>query len=453
MMYRRDVKGKHITVLGAARSGRAVAHLLVRAGAEVLLSDSGPMEADTVGWCKKRGIRVEANGHTEAVLAADFLVLSPGVPTTAQPVQAALAAGLPVYSELEVASWYAKGQIVAITGTNGKTTTASLVGQMMKTAHRHTVVAGNIGSPLSAHIEDLRKDTVVVLEVSSFQLDHIDTFRPDVSVVLNITQDHLNRYEGSFERYAASKLRIYENQSDADVVIYNYDDTLVREQVEYFVSTCDVRGIPFSCQVDLSDGASAVRGMIHLQEQVLLSTNELGIPGPHNVGNSLAAALAGQAAGLTDEVLRKSLQNFTGVDHRLEVVRQLDGVTYVNDSKATNVNALWYALLSFKNPVILIAGGQDKGNDYSVVKPLISQNVHTVIAFGESAPKVLQELGPHSNHAVAVRTLDEATQIARNCAKAGDVVLLSPACASFDLFSSYEERGKSFRRMVEDFGS
>ena len=451
-MHQRSVKGKRITVLGAAQSGRAVAHLLIRAGAQVLLSDSGPIEAATVEWCQEHGIRVEANGHTEAVLVADFLVLSPGVPTTAQPVQVALAAGLPVYSELEVASWYAKGQIVAITGTNGKTTTASLVGKMMKSAHRDTVVAGNIGSPLSAHVQDLRKDTVVVLEVSSFQLDHIDTFRPDVSMVLNITPDHLDRYGGSFERYAASKMRIYENQSSTDVVIYNYDDTLVREHVEYFVSTCDVRGIPFSCQVELSNGASAVQGIIRLQEQALLPTKELGIPGPHNVSNSLAAALAGQVAGLTDGVLRESLQKFTGVDHRLEVVRQLDGVTYVNDSKATNVNALWYALLSFKNPIILIAGGQDKGNDYAVVKPLISRNVHTVVAFGESAPKVLRELGTCSNHAVAVRTLDEAIQKARCHAKAGDVVLLSPACASFDSFASYEERGKCFRRIVEGFG-
>lgn len=451
MMKQPNIQGKRVTVLGAARSGRAVADLLARTGAKVLLSDSGPVDAATLQWCNQKGIEVEAQGHSKSTLAADFLVISPGVPTTAQPIQAALALGLPIYSELEIASWYAKGQIVAITGTNGKTTTASLVGHMMNTAERHTVVAGNIGTPLSAHIQNLHADTVVVLEVSSFQLDHVDTFRPDVSVILNITPDHLDRYDGNFGHYAKSKFRIYENQSDTDVIIYNYDDTLVREHVEYFASTRDVKGHPFSRQVELSNGASAVNDVIQLQGHALLPTGKLGIPGPHNVSNSLAAALAGQAIGLTNTTLSESLQTFTGVNHRLEVIRQLNGITYVNDSKATNVNALWYALLSFDEPIVLLAGGQDKGNDYEIIKPLISNKVHSVIAFGESASTVLRELGPHTGHALAVHTLDEAVTVARNCANSGDVVLLSPACASFDLFSSYEERGTSFRRIVESF--
>ncbi len=451
MKPERNVKGKRVTVLGAARSGCAVSALLAHAGAKVLLSDSGPITSETIQWCNQRGIKVEANGHTELVLEADFLVLSPGVPTSAQPVQAALASGIPIYSELEVASWYAHGQIISITGTNGKTTTASMVGHMMKTADRSAVVAGNIGTPLSDRIEELPPETVIVLEVSSFQLDHIDSFRPDVSVILNITPDHLNRYDGSFKRYAESKLRIYENQIEGNVVIYNYDDTLVRERVESFVSVSDVEGLPFSSRVALSNGASAVGDMIQIQKRALMPTSELGVPGPHNISNSLAAALVGKSMGLTDEVLRESLKGFTGVDHRLEVVRRLGGVTYVNDSKATNVNALWYALLSFKSPIILIAGGRDKGNNYDAVKSLVSTKVHTVIGFGESAQKVLQELGPHSKQALACGTLDEATLKARSCAKAGDIVLLSPACASFDLFTSYEERGANFRRIVEGF--
>jgi len=452
MKSQRNIQGKRVTVLGAARSGRAVSGLLARAGAHVLLSDRGPVDSDTLQWCTQQGIRVETNGHTELTTqSADFLVLSPGVPTSAKPVQAALASGIPVYSELEVASWYANGQIVSITGTNGKTTTASLVGHMMNAANRLAVVAGNIGTPLSERIQDLSPDTVIVLEVSSFQLDHIDTFRPDVSVILNITADHLDRYDGNFSCYTESKLRIYKNQVKGNVVVYNYDDSLVRERVEYFVSASDVQGLPFSSRVVLSNGASAVGDMIRLQERALMPTSDLGIPGPHNISNSLAAALVGQSVGLTDDVLRESLQGFTGVDHRLEVVRKLGGVTYVNDSKATNVNALWYALLSFKSPIILLAGGRDKGNDYEVIKPLISRKVHTVIAFGESAQTVLQELGPHSKQAFACKTLDEATLKARSYAKAGDIVLLSPACASFDLFSSYEERGANFRRIVEGF--
>ena len=450
-MQEQTVKGKRVTVLGAARSGLAVTKFLVRAGARVMLSDSGPIDPAIVTWCEKHGVIVEANGHTKATLSADFLVVSPGVPSTAPPVQEALTLGLPVYSELEIASRYAKGQIIAVTGTNGKTTTTSLIGHMMKTADRHVVVAGNIGSPLSDHLKEMRRDTVVVLEVSSFQLDHAETFCPKVSVVLNITPDHLDRYGGSFERYAESKLRIYENQSTGDVVVYNYDDTLVRERVEHFVTVSDVRGLPFSRQVHLSNGASAVEGLIRLQERTLLRTDELGIPGPHNVGNSLAAALAGQAAGLSDEVLRKSLRGFTGVDHRLEIVRRVEGVTYVNDSKATNVNALWYALHSFNAPIILLVGGRDKGNNYEILKPLISSKVPILIAFGESAPTVMKELGPCSNNAMAVNTLDEATQAARDCAQAGDVVLLSPACSSFDLFSNYEERGMRFKSIVEGF--
>ncbi|MCY3614784.1 MAG: UDP-N-acetylmuramoyl-L-alanine--D-glutamate ligase [Bacteroidetes bacterium] len=450
-MQEQTVKGKRVTVLGAARSGLAVTKFLVRAGARVLLSDSGPIDPVTLTWCKKHGVIVEANGHTKATLSADFLVVSPGVPSAATPVQEALTLGLPVYSELEIASRYAKGQIIAVTGTNGKTTTTSLIGHMMKTADRQVVVAGNNGSPLSDHLKELRRDTVVVLEVSSFQLDHAETFCPKVSVVLNITPDHLDRYGGSFEHYAESKLRIYENQSTGDVVVYNYDDTLVRERVEHFVTTSDVRGLPFSRQVHLSNGASAVKGLIRLQERTLLRTDELGIPGPHNVGNSLAAALAGQAAGLSDEVLRESLRGFTGVDHRLEIVRRVEGVTYVNDSKATNVNAVWYALQSFKAPIILLVGGRDKGNDYEILKPLITSKVPILIAFGESAPTVMKELGPCSNNAMEVNTLDEATQVARDCAQAGDVVLLSPACSSFDLFSNYEERGMRFKSIVEGF--
>ncbi len=451
MLSQQNVKGKKVTVLGAARSGRAVADLLARQGADILLSDHGSVEACLPDWCQHRGIKLEANGHTDAVLNADFLVLSPGVPTSVPQVQATLNAGVPVYSELEVASWYTKGRVVAITGTNGKTTTAKLMGHMLNMADRPAIVAGNIGTPLSEHIQNLEANTVVVLEVSSFQLDHVETFQPDVSIILNITPDHLDRYCGSFERYASSKLRIYQNQTDPNVVIYNHDDSLVREHVEYFLSTSDVQGAPFSRKVELTSGASAVNEWIRLQGRALIPTNELGIPGPHNVSNSLAAALAGQALGLTDQMLRRSLKAFTGVNHRLEVVRQLDGVTYINDSKATNVDALGSALRSFSEPILLLAGGRDKGNDYDQVKSLVTEKVHTVIAFGESAPKMMRELGPHCNHSIAVKELSEATQQARQYAQAGDIVLLSPACSSFDMFSNFEERGESFRQIVETF--
>jgi len=451
MMNQSTILGTHVTVLGAARSGRAVAKLLAGAGAKVFLSDCNAVDSDTRNWCKKRGIRLEEGGHSELTLKADVFVVSPGVPTSTFAVQKALASGIPVYSELEVASWYANGRMIAITGTNGKTTTASMVGHMMKAAGRHTVVAGNIGSPLSEYIHQLQQDTIVVLEVSSFQLDHIHQFRPEVSVVLNITPDHLDRYENSFERYANSKLRIYENQIHADTVVYNYDDTLIREHVDFFVSNSQVCGLPFSQEVELSNGADALSDVIRLQGRALMSASDLGIFGPHNVSNSLASVLVGQVIGLSDQVLRESLQGFHGVDHRLEIVRHLHGVTYVNDSKATNVNALRCALLSFTSPIILLAGGQDKGNDYGVVTSLISSKVHSVIAFGESASKVLKELGPHSQNAWRFDTMEEATRWAHSCAKDGDVVLLSPGCASFDAFDDYQDRGYCFRRIVEEF--
>ncbi|MCY4225912.1 MAG: UDP-N-acetylmuramoyl-L-alanine--D-glutamate ligase [Bacteroidetes bacterium] len=452
MNQQSSVTGKQVTVLGSGRSGRAVSNLLVRSGAAVFLSDCHRMDAQTRRWCHQRGIDYEECGHTEAVLQADFVVISPGVPSSDGFVQQALAMDIPIYSELEVASWYAPGgPVIAITGTNGKTTTASLIAHMLNTSHRSSVLAGNIGTPLSEHVLDLDSDTVIVLEVSSFQLDHVDSFRPDVSVLLNITSDHLDRYDGHFEHYAQSKLRIYENQSTQDVVVYNYDDTLVRKQVEFFTSTSDVQGLPFSCQVELSQGADALRRRIRLQEKVLMSIDDLQLHGPHNVSNSLAAALAGQSVGLNDATLCKSLREFGGIDHRLEVVRRIEGVTYINDSKATNVDALKYALSSFSSPIVLLAGGRDKGNDYEVIKPLIQSKVHTLIAFGESAPKMLQELGPYTDLAMASSTLDDATRQAHQNARQGDVVLLSPACSSLDQYSSYEERGAVFRHIVEEF--
>ena len=452
MNQQHHMKGRRVSVLGAGRSGRAVTNLLVRAGATVFLSDCHQMDPETRQWCHDYDIEFEDNGHTNTVLGADFVVISPGVPSSIALVQQALASDIPIYSELEVASWYVTDStIIAITGTNGKTTTASLIAHMLNTSDRSTVLAGNIGTPLSEHVLDLDSDTVVVLEVSSFQLDHVDSFRPDVSVMLNITPDHLDRYDGNFEHYAQSKRRIYENQSNQDVVVYNYDDTLVRKQVEFFTSTSDVQGLPYSCKVELSHGADALHHRIRLQEKVLMPKDELRLRGPHNVSNALAAALAGQSIGLNDMILRESLQGFQGVDHRLEVVHDVEGVTYVNDSKATNVHALWYALSSFQSPIVLLVGGRDKGNNYESIKPLIQRKVHTLIAFGESAPKILQELGPHTDQALIAKTLDDATHQAHQSARQGDIVLLSPACSSFDQYSSYEERGASFRRIVEEY--
>ena len=450
-----DIQGKRATVIGAARSGMAVARLLASAGARVLLSELGAAPQAQRAALEASGVTVESGGHSRRALEADIFIISPGVPTTAPIVRAAQGAGLAILSELEVASWFCEAPLIAITGSNGKTTTTSLLGYVFTNAGRDTVIAGNIGEPLSTCVRDISKEAVVVLEVSSFQLDHIETFRPRVSVLLNITPDHLDRYGGDYSRYAQSKLRIFRNQRDDDVLVYNYDDTLVREHVERFGTTNDVRSIPFSYRESLQKGASLRDGAIilrvHRREEYLMEARDLALQGRHNLHNSMAAAVAARVLDVQCDVLRESLQSFEGVPHRLEFVREYDGVRYINDSKATNVNALWYALESFREPVVLLAGGRDKGNDYSSLKPLVSSNVRALIGFGESADTVIRELGHLAESAAAVATLEEATLRARQSARPGDVVLLSPACSSFDLFESYTHRGETFKRLVQRF--
>ncbi len=450
------VQGASVTVMGAARSGCAVARLLKAHGARVLVSEARHLARQHQRALLDMGVALEVGGHTPRALEADFMVLSPGVPPASPIPQAAATRGIPRYSEIEVASWFCQGTMVAITGSNGKTTTTALIGHVFARAGFETVVAGNIGTPLSTYADSTGPETKLVVEVSSFQLDHIDTLRPNVSVLLNITPDHLDRYGGDFGRYAESKLRISMNQSGTDdVLVYNYDDTLVREHAARLTTSSGVRVIPFSYHQTLSEGASLAGGTLVLRlghgAEALMPTDRLALRGAHNVQNSMAAAIVGRLMDVELESLRESLSAFEGVPHRLELVREIDGVRYVNDSKATNVNAVWYALQSFAAPLVLLAGGREKDNDYEALKPLLPGRVHTLVAFGESASKVAQELGPHAGAVVAVRTLEEATRQARACANPGDVVLLSPACASFDLFENYEQRGDTFKALVNGF--
>ncbi len=450
-----NVQGKRVTVLGAARSGIAACRLLAEAGATVLLSEARNVQSVELDALQTAGVRLETGGHSARALEADFLVISPGVATSAAVVQQALQAGLPVYSELEVASWFCKGRIVAITGTNGKTTTSTLVHAMLCRAGRSTVLAGNIGIPFSDHAARVSADSTVVLEVSSFQLDHIDTFRPTVSVLLNISPDHLDRYGNDFSRYTRAKFRLLENQRDNDVLVYNYDDTLVREHVGEVSRARSLAALAFSYNDTLCEGASLREGAIIVRlrgrEEMVVRTHELLPGGRGSVRNSLAATAAARALEISNEVVRKSLIQFEGLPHRLEFVRDVGGVRYVNDSKATNVNALWYALETLAAPVVLLAGGRDKGNDYSAIRALVRRKVHAVIGFGESADTVRRELGAVTPCAATAATLEEATQLARRLAEPGNVVLLSPACSSFDLFESYVQRGDAFKRIVKQF--
>lgn len=449
-----DIRTTQVTVVGGARSGRAVARLLAEAGAEVFLTEQGPPPQGLVEALDAAGVDYEFEGHTARALDADFLVLSPGVPTQSNIVQRALQAGRSVYSEIEAASWFCEAPIVAITGTNGKTTTTSLTGHVFRRGwgEEGVIVAGNIGYPFSDYVREVEPTDVVVLEVSSFQLDHVETFRPRVSVLLNITPDHLNRYE-TFDAYIQAKCNIFRNQGDGDVVVYNHDDDRVRTRVTQAADEQGFRALPFTQRGAPGAGAFLREDRIILriddEDEPLMPQDELALRGRHNLYNSLAAAISARVMEVENDVIRESLSGFEGVPHRLEEVRTIDGVLYVNDSKATNVNAVWYALESFDRPVVLIAGGRDKGNDYTDLKPLVRRGVRAVVALGESAETVYDELGGEAPQRARAQSMEEALARAQRFAQSGDAVLLSPACSSFDMYENYEERGDTFRRLVQ----
>jgi UDP-N-acetylmuramoylalanine--D-glutamate ligase len=396
------------------------------------------------------GIPFEFGENSPRVLRAETVVLSPGVPSDAPVVREALAGGIPVVSEIEVASWFCPARIVAVTGTNGKTTTTSLLGKIFEDATVPAAVGGNIGTAFSQIVPRLSSGMTAILEVSSFQLDHIRTFRPRVAVLLNVTPDHLDRYEHSFEKYVESKCRVFERQGEGDSLVYNADDDITRRSVESRVPA-GVTLLPFSQRQVLPSGAFLEKGRVMLASggaaADLIAPAEIGIRGAHNLANAMAASLAAKALGIPTSSLRATLKSFRGVEHRLEVVRELEGVTYVNDSKATNVDSVWYALQSFTSPMVLILGGRDKGNDYGRLTDLVRKQVRTVVAIGESAEKVRAAFAPVVPVTVC-GSMGEALRAARAAARGGDIVLLSPACASFDWFENYEHRGRVFKELV-----
>jgi UDP-N-acetylmuramoylalanine--D-glutamate ligase len=449
----RNFAGMKVTVLGAARSGKAVARLLRSAGARVFMSERSRAGESERTFVEDLRIEAEFGGHSSRVLDAELIVVSPGVPSNIPVLVQARARGIAIYSEVEVASWFCHAPIVAITGTNGKTTTSSLVAHIFDTAGLDYVLAGNIGEAFSEFVSTVDETGTVILEVSSFQLDHVEQFKPKASVILNVTPDHLDRYD-SFEEYAASKFAIMQNQQEGDAIVFNYDDALVRNTVSATLDEKAAAGFGFSQQAEPDSGAFVrdhdlvVR--MEQSEDVLMATDDLALPGRHNLCNSLAAAMAARVMEVRVDAIRESLMTFEGVRHRLELVRELDNVRYINDSKATNVNAVWYALESYDARVILIAGGRDKGNDYSGIVDLVRDKVDGLVAIGESADRVLSELGHLTQKSSRADSMDEAVHQAQRIARPGDVVLLSPACASFDMFANFEERGDAFRRAVEE---
>lgn len=451
----KTVQNKHIVVIGAARSGVPVASLLNRKGAGVFVTDNGTIDPDMKLRLQEEEIPFEEGSHTDRAKEGDFAVLSPGVPTHAPLVQFYLKNGKAVYSEIEVASWYNDSPIVAVTGSNGKTTVANWMGHTWKTAEKSHLLGGNIGTAFSDLVNQSAPDKDMLLEISSFQLDHMDTFRPHISMLLNITPDHLDRYNNDFEQYAAAKFRIFENQTEDDWLIYNYDDPVIKQRVESLVSQqSQPKPLAFSLSNELDQGAfvrnEEIVVRIHNTEEVLMPVEELSLRGMHNLNNGLATALAARASEIKNDLIRESLKTFEGVEHRLELVRELDGVKYINDSKATNINAVWYALDSISEPMTLILGGRDKGNDYDGLKELLKKKVHTIVAIGEARPRISEALKGVVPNYEEVETMADAVRQAKKVAKRGEVVLLSPACSSFDMFENYEHRGEVFKTAVNN---
>lgn len=441
-----------VTVVGAARSGLAAAQLLAARGARVFLTERSPerLDAGALARLSAAGVESEWGIHSARALEADFLVVSPGVSSQSEIVRSAIAAGIPVVSEIEAASWFCPLPIVAITGTNGKTTTTALAGQIFRDAGWKTMVAGNIGNAFADAIATLPREGVVVLEVSSYQLDHIHLFHPRVAVLTNITPDHLDRYAGRMEDYIASKRRIWMNQTPDDALIYGADDPTTAAAV---AEARSARLFPCSTARRLEQGAYLEGDALLLRNgdapELIARTGEMILRGAHNHANALMAALAARLLGVPADRIGRSCRSFAGVEHRLEFVRAVGGVGYVNDSKATNVESVVIALRSFPEPVILIAGGRDKGAPYDPLFPLVRAGVKEMILIGEAADRMASAFEGMTRISRAA-TLEEAVQAAHARAASGDVVLLSPACASFDMFRDFEERGRAFREAVRN---
>lgn len=447
-----DIRGKHITVIGAARSGISAALLAKEQQAHVFVTDSQAIPENFKEILVKASIEFEENGHSNRATQCAFAVKSPGVPNEVALVQTLMNHACPVFSEVEFASWFCPGNMIAITGTNGKTTTTAWTGHLWNKANRRHVVAGNIGTAFSSVVGRIDDQTDAILEVSSFQLDNIDSFRPKISMILNITPDHLNRYGHEFSHYVKAKFRITENQTPTDFFICSLDSKAVTEHYDQMCLEAPARCLSFSTTREPEEGAFIKNGsLVHRfggLEYEVLPLAELALNGEHNVQNAMAVSLAGVAMKIPTEVIAQALRDFEGVEHRLEFVRDLNGVKYVNDSKATNVNSVWYALQSFADPIVLIMGGQDKGNDYKEMASLIRSRVRTLIAIGEGKQKIKDQLAEHTNELVEAESLEEAISLARKKAQPFDVVLLSPACASFDMFKNFEHRGQEFKRIV-----
>lgn len=446
-----DLRGLRVAVLGLARSGSAAARLLRDAGCSVFASDS--VQNDEIrrnaADLNAAGIETEIGGHSPRALDCDFLVRSPGVPDTNPILSKARALGLFIVSEIEAAAWFCRASVLAITGSNGKTTTTEWIGDVFRRAGKRTAVCGNVGFPFSAAAADLQPGDAAVVEVSSFQLEDIHRFRPNITVITNFSPDHLDRH-ASYDDYLRAKCRIFENQTYKDALVYNRGDAELARRIR----RAQARKISFGTDEPKADGAGVIRGRIVVSfggaMKTLIPAEQLSLPGAHNLENALAMVCAAMIFGLDEAAVRDSLTRFPGVPHRLERVLEKGGILWIEDSKATNISSGMTALRSFDRPLILLVGGRDKGGDFGAAAAEVAGRARRVITFGEAGPLIARAWSKFLKP-IETGGLEEAVRTAASLAQPGDVVLLSPMCASFDEFKNYEDRGEKFKGWVKQY--
>ena len=439
-----------IVILGAGESGTGAAILARKNGFDVFVSDLNSIKEKYKEVLRHYEIGFEENQHSEAVNKADLVIKSPGIPDNSPIISGFKRKGVKVISEIEFAGKYTSAKTICITGSNGKTTTTLLIYHILKNAGLNVGLAGNVGESFARQVAENDFDFYVI-ELSSFQLDGMYGFKADIAILLNITPDHLDRYDYNMENYINSKFRIVQNQSEGDYFIYNSDDINIQNELKK-------RGIksvhlPFTLLGEASIGAGVSDGNIIVklnEKQFSMSILDLSLQGKHNTYNSMAAGIASMVLNIRDQRIRESLTDFKGVEHRLEQFLVVHGIEFINDSKATNINSTWYALESMDKPVVWIAGGVDKGNDYSMIKELVKKKVKAIVCLGKNNVKIHNAFGKVVNDIVDVHSMPEAVKTAYYLARNGEIVLLSPACASFDLFDSYEDRGKQFKQSVRE---
>ena len=443
-----ELRGKRVLVVGLARTGVSTAQFCVTRGARVTATDARAENeiGEAIKSLRAAGVGLEFGGHIERTfLEQDLVIPSPGVPADAPWLQAARAKGVTIWSEIELADRYLKGRMIGITGSNGKTTTTSLIAHILKAAGIPTILAGNIGTPLISQVEQTNDKTITVVELSSFQLELIDTFRADISVFLNLTPDHLDRHR-TLEAYGAAKARIFENQTESDSAVVNADDPATRP----FAPT-KPQVFWFSRKQSVAQGAFALENEILFRQdgkdEVVLRREDIPLAGAHNLENVLAAVAAARLAGVEVAEIASGVRSFAGVEHRLEFVTEIGGVRYYNDSKATNVDAALKALDAFPGRILIILGGKDKGSDYTVLQKPLREKAILALLIGAASEKIEKQI----TGSVAIEhagTIERAVEISSQAARPGDVVLLAPACASFDQFENYEHRGRVFKDLV-----